>query len=224
MSQTHFTAVLCRGTTTGSTEVVFQARDGVAKFHNRPTAADYVVEIKGEPTKTSGAFDGAIATIDAKPSASSTAGIRALSGVARLAATYTMTGGNLIGSYAQICNLGTLNGASILTAAQYSLVADGGTYTAVGHLAAQWLDSQLSQTVSAGLKSFQYITNNGTTTWDNVMYVYAGNKITNFLTIESTTDSGIVGEPVTSDYTFTKTRLLKVNIGGETGYIVVDVP
>jgi hypothetical protein len=202
-----------------------QTRHGVAKFHNRPTTNAFVIEVKGEPTSVSGTFFNIESTVDHKPStATSALGARALGGICRLAATYTMTGGNLIGTYSQIANLGTLNGAGILTAAHYALVEDGGIWTAVGHLAAQWLDSHLDQTVSAGITSFQYITNNGDTTWDNVMYVYAGNKITNFLTIESTTDSGIVGDPVTSDYTFTKTRLLKVNIGGETGYIVVDVP
>lgn len=220
---THLSRLMLDGDASGQTQL--QTKDGVVKFHNRPTTDAYVLEVKGEPTSVSGTFYNIESTVDHKPStATSALGARGIGGICRLKSTYTMTGGNLVGVYAQIQNNGTLNGAGILTAAQYSLVEDGGTWTAVGHLAAQWLDSHLAQTVSAGTLSFQYITNNGSTTWDNVMYIYAGNKITNLLTIESTTDSGLVGDPVTSDYTFTKTRRVKVNVGGETGYLIVDVP
>jgi len=144
-----------------------------------------------------------------------------LGGIGRLAATYTMTGGSLIGAYGQACNLGTLNGSGAMVAGSYSLLEDGGTFTAVSHIAAAWLDTHLTKTITAGIYDLLYTTNNGTTQVDNAIYIYAGDKITNFVTIS--TASGMVSDATTADYTFTKTRKIKVNVGGETGYIVVDI-
>lgn len=206
----------------GEGETVLQAQNGITKIFNRPTTDAMVLQVKGEPTSVSGSFVGIENTIDAHPStATSALTTIAKQDVVRLAAGHTMTGGGLLGSYSQLCNLGTINAAASLNAASYSLIEDGGTYTAVGHLAAQWLDSHLAQTVTAGKTEFVYITNNGSTTFDNVFYIYAGNKITNLFTIDTAT--GLVGNKASGDYTFTATRLVKVNVGGETGYIVVDI-
>lgn len=208
----------------GAGETVLQAQNGITKLFNRPTTDAMVLQVKGEPTSVSGSFAGVENTIDAHPStATSALTVRATQSVARLAASHTMTGGALIADYAQICNLGTINAPASLNAASYSLIEDGGTYTAVGHLAVEWLDSHLAQTVSAGKTEFMYITNNGSTTFDNVFYIYAGNKITNLFTIDNLADTGLVGAKVNGDYTFTATRKVKVNVGGETGYIVVDI-
>jgi len=221
MTATLFTSVLARGTTTGSTSTVLQSRDGVAKFHNRPTAANYVVEVKGEPTIITGTHYGIECTVDAKPSASDTgAGIRGGGLIGRLAATYTKTGGSLIGGYSQVCNLGTINGAGVMVAGQYSLIEDGGTYTAVSHLAGLWVDSHLTAAVSAGVKDMIYITNNGTTTFDNALFIYPGNKITNLLTIDST-DTGMVGAKVDADIALAHYRKVNVNVHGEAGWILV---
>lgn len=207
----------------GSTNTTLQTKHGVVKFHSRPNTSGYGVEVKTEPSSVSGTHFGIECTVDHIPStATSALGARGVGGICRLKSGYTMTTGGLIGSYGQIQNNGTLNGAGI-HAAQYALIEAGGTWTAVSHVAVSWLDSHLTQTISSGTASFQYITNNGSTTFDNVWYIYPGNKITNLFTIDAT-DAGLVGDPVTSDYTFTKTRLIKVNVGGETGYLVVDVP
>jgi len=204
-------------------ETVLQATDGVHKLHTRPAAGGYCLEVKSEPTIITGTHYGIECTVDAKPSASDTgAGVRGGGFIGRLYTGYTKTGGSLIGGYSQIQNNGTLNGSGIQAVAQYALIEDGGTWTAVGHVAVSWLDSHLDQTVSAGIKSFQYITNNGDTTFDNVFYVYAGNKITNLFTIESTTDGDLVSASTTSDYTFTKTRKIKINVGGVTCYLIAD--
>jgi hypothetical protein len=210
--------------TAGAGVTVFQTKNGPVKFHSRPNADGYVVEVKGEPTIVTGTHFGIESTVDAKPSTeTSAAGIRGIGGIGRLKADYTMTGGSLIGAYGQACNDGTINGSGAMVAGLYGLIEDGGVYTAVSHLSAAWLDSHLTKTVSAGIKDFLYVTNNGTTQFDNVLYVYAGEKITNLLTIESTKAGDLVSAATTADYTFTKTRKIKVNVGGETGYLIVDI-
>jgi hypothetical protein len=222
---TTFTGLLAQpagadGTAAG--ETVLQTKYGVVKFHSRPNIDGYVVEVKGEPTIVTGTHFGIECTVDAKPStATSQAGIRGLGGIGRLKATYTMTGGSLIGAYGQACNLGTINGSGAMIAGMYGLLEDGGTFTAVSHIAAGWLDTHLTKTITAGVYDLLYMTNNGTTQVDNAIYIYAGNKITNLMTID--TASGMVGDKASGDFTFTATRKVKVNVGGETGYIIVDI-
>jgi len=214
-------AALFQGAVAAGGTTVLQAKNGVTKLHNRPNADGYVLEVKGEPTIVTGTHFGVECTVDAKPStATSAAGIRGLGGISRLAATYTMTGGSLIGSYGQVCNLGTINGSGAMVAGMYALIEDGGTYTAVSHLAGLWVDSHLDQAVSAGIKDMVYISNNGDTVFDNAIYVYAGNKITNLLSLNTAT--GMVSDATTADYTFTKTRKIKITVDGVTCYLVAD--
>jgi len=205
---------------TAAGETVLQTKYGVVKLHSRPNIDGYVVEVKSEPTIVTGTHFGVECTVDAKPStATSQTGVRGLGGIARLAATYTMTGGGLIGSYGQICNLGTLNGAGIVSAANYALIEDGGVFTAVSHLAASWLDTHLTKAISAGVYDLQYMSNNGTTQIDNAFYIYAGNKITNLFNIK--TASGMVGDNQAGGaaLTFTNYRLIKIVLEDETYYI-----
>jgi hypothetical protein len=200
----------------------FYSTDGYNKFHNHACTEGYGVEVKTDPVIVSGTHFGIECTVDATPStATSAAGIRGLGGIGRLSATYTMTSGSLVGAYGQACNLGTLNGSGIMMAGSYSLLEDGGTFTAVSHVSGLWVDSHLTQTISAGKSELIYATNNGSTTLDNALYIYAGNKITNLFTID--TASGMVSDATTADYTFTKTRKVKVVVGGETGYLIVDI-
>jgi hypothetical protein len=216
-------AVKILGETSGNTNTIFQTKHGLVKFHSRPNGSGYAVEVKSEPTIITGTHYGIECTVDAKPSASDpAAGIRGGGFIGRLAATYTKTGGSLIGGYSQACNLGTINGAGAMMAGHYALIEDGGVFTSLSHLAGLWVDSHLTKTISGGSADMVYITNNGSTQFDNALYIYAGNHITNLFTID--TASGMVGDAVTSDYTFTKTRLIKVVAGGETGYLVMDVP
>jgi len=215
---TNFNRIRCDG---DGNETVGQFTGGVVKVHNRTsTTGGYSLEVKGEPTQLSGTFFGVETTVDHKPSAATSAlGARGNGGICRLAATYTMTSGSLVGSYGQVCSLGTLNGSGIMVSGSYSLVADGGTYTAVSHINAAWLDSQLAQTITAGKSEFLYITNNGSTTFDNALYVYAGNKITNLFEIN--TASGMVGanQAGGSTLNFTNYRLIKIVLEGETYYL-----
>lgn len=199
------------------------------KIFNRPTTDAFALQVKSEFTDTDAGHNCLEVTADWHPSATATAGGNtAVQGVSRLAASHTATGGTLIGTYGQVCNLGTLNGAGIMAAGMYGLIEDGGTYTAVSHVAAGWLDSHLSQTVTAGHSELLYMTNNGSTTLESAFYLRPGDKITNLFTIDTAT--GMVGDEASGDYTFTATRKIKVNIGGVNGvggvtaYLIADIP
>jgi len=210
-----------RLTGSGTGETVLQATHGVTKFHNRPNTDGYALEVKSEPTVVTGTHFGIETTVDAKPStATSAAGVRGVGSICRLAATYTMTGGSLIGGYSQVCNLGTVNGSGVMVAGQYALIEDGGTYTAVSHLAGLWVDSHLDQTVTAGVKDMIYVTNNGDTTFDNALFIYPGNKITNLFTIDPT-DTGMVAAKVDADIALAHYRKVSVNVHGEAGWLLV---
>jgi len=198
---------------------------GYLKVHNHSTTIGYAIEAKSNFNGTATAHFGIISTVEWEPTGltATAGGVQGLHGVARLAATYTITGGSLIGTYGQICNLGTINdsGGGVFAAGMYSLIEDGGVYTAVCHLASLWVDSHLAQAVSAGNYDMCYITNNGLTVAGNVFYIYAGHGITNLFTID--TADGMVSASTTADYTFTKTRKIKVVAGGETGYLIMDI-
>jgi len=125
---------------------------------------------------------------------------------------------SLIGTYGQVANNGTVNGAGIMMAGLYGLVEDGGTYTAVSHVCSLWVDSHLTKTISSGTADLIYATNNGSTTFDNALYVYAGNKITNLFTIS--TASGMVGANNAGDATFANWKTIKVNLDGTTHYLI----
>jgi hypothetical protein len=101
-----------------------------------------------------------------------------------------MTGGSLIGAYGQACNNGTINGSGAMIAGLYGLLEDGGTFTAVSHIAAAWLDTHLTKTIVAGIYDLLYMSNNGSTTVDNAIFIYAGNKITNLFTIDTASGNG----------------------------------
>ena len=196
--------------------------DAMVKMMNRPTTDAFTLQLKYEPTIVASTGTGIEATIDAKPStATSAAGIRGVQAVTRLAATYTMTAGSLIGTYGQVQNLGTLNGSGIIVAAAYSLLATGGTYTAVSHACSTWIDSQLAVAVTAGNTELLYMSNNGATTLDSAIYLYPGHKITNLLTIHSLAN-GMVSDNTAGGATlnFTNWRTITVNIAGETHYLV----
>ena len=206
-----------------SAETIFQATDGVCKIHNRPSTSGYALEVKSEPSIVTGTHFGIETTVDHIPStATSGLAVRGVGGIARLKASYTVTTGSLIGSYGQVCNLGTLNGSGVLAAGVYGLVEDGGTWTSVSRVAAGWFDSHLDATVTSGTADLLFLTNNGDTQFTNAIEIIAGNKITNLLTIS--TASGMVSASTTADYTFNKYYKIKVNVGGETAYLIADVP
>jgi hypothetical protein len=202
----------------------FRIKAGKIRLHCRPSGGSphgYAIEIKSEPNIITGTHYGVECTVDAKPAASdSGAGIRGLGGIGRLASGYTKTGGSLLGGYSQACNLGTINGAGVMMAGHYAFLEDGGTFTALSHLAGLWVDSHLTKTISAGITDMVYITNNGSTQFDNVFFIYPGNKITNLFTIDPT-DTGLVSAKTDADITFAHYRKVTVKVHGETGWVPV---
>lgn len=196
---------------------------GILKVHHHAATGGYAIEAKSNFNGTTTAHYGITSTVDYEPTGgtATAGGVQGLQGVGRLAASMTVTGGSIIGTYGQACNLGTINGSGVMVAGLYGLLEDGGTYTACSHVASLWVDSHLTKTISAGSADLIYATNNGSTTFNNALYIYAGNKITNLFTID--TASGMVSDATTSDYTFTKTRKIKVVAGGETGYLIMDI-
>lgn len=210
-----------------STTPVFQVGQtdlGIqAKFHNRPATSGSTIEVRARPSAVDATHYAVDSTLDWRPTTSSTAtggGCRAVQGVCRMDNGYTTTGGDLTGVYGQVAlgTTGVANGSGVFMSAIYGLIEDGGTYTAVGHLNTLWLDSHLTKTVSAGATEFVYITNNGSTTFDSVFYIYGGNKITNLFKIS--TASGLVNNSGTA-HASTVLKELKCDIDGTTGYIKV---
>lgn len=193
------------------------------KVHNRPTTSGNTLEVRARPSSATAEHFAVDSTLDWRETAASTitgGGCRALQGVARIDAANTITGGSLTGVYGQVAlnATATANGSGIMMSAMYGLIEDGGTYTAVSHLAVAWLDSHLTKTVSAGSTDFLYISNNGSTTFDQVFYIYAGNKITNLMAIS--TASGMVGSNNAGDATFANWVPIKVSIDGTTHYLI----
>jgi len=195
--------------------------NGITKMFNRPTTDAFAVQIKSEFTDTDAGHNCLEVTADCKAALAAGGGNTAVQGVSRLAATYTATAGTLIGTYGQVCNLGTLNGAGIMLTGLYGIVEDGGVYTAVSHVTSCWLDSHLAQAVTAGEHELLYMTNNGSTTMDQAIYVYAGNKITNLFNINtasgmlSANNAGAVAAQ-------TGYRTIKIMLEDETYYLVAS--
>lgn len=193
------------------------------KVHARPTTAGSTIEVRSRPSSATATHYGVDSTTDWRETVASTitgGGIRAIQGVARIDAANTITGGSVTGVYGQVAlnATATANGAGIMMNAIYGLIEDGGTYTAVSHLAVAWLDSHLTKTVSAGMTEFVYISNNGSTTFNQVFYIYPGNKITNLLRIDTST--GMVGANNAGDATFANWKTIKVNLDGTTHYLI----
>jgi hypothetical protein len=187
--------------------------NGMTKFINRPTTDAFIVQMKSEFTGTATAHNGLDLTVDWKGNGTTSGGVRGVQGVARIAATFTMGAASLIGVYGQIANNGTINSGSGLGAALYGLIEDGGVWTAVDHFAPLWLDSHLTKTVSAGKMSMAYITNNGTTVFSEVFYIFGGaggSGITALFSFD--TASAMV--PATPGTYSTADGYIVINVGG----------
>ena len=189
------------------------------KHHDHVTAGDYAYQLRTEHNEATTDFFGMDCEVHQLISRTAN-GLRGLSMTGRLTAGTTISGSaNMIPIYGNLDIDGTINGTGLF-AAGYFVVSAGGTFTAIGHLSSLWVDSHQEGTVT-GEHELVYMTNNGASQMDNAFYIYAGNKITNLFTID--TASGMVSDSTTSDYTFTKTRKVKVVVGAETGYIIVDI-
>lgn len=197
-----------KGPYTWDQQVTFS---GNIRFHKRPTADDYVIQLRSTSTKTSGTHWGADA--ETHLIASGTASLRSVQGVAVLDATYTSTAGTLIGVYGQARADGTFNAAGGFLAALYGLVEASAAITA-SHVCSLWVDSHQANAVT-GNHELIYATNNGAATMDSVMYIYGGDKITNLFTIS--TAAGMVADATGESMTVTKKIL--INIDGTPLYL-----
>jgi hypothetical protein len=192
---------------------------GAIKHHVHSTTGDYAYQLRTESNSATGNFFGMDCEVHQLIDRTA-GGVRGISICGRLTASKTISGSaNLIPFYGVLDIDGTLNSTGIF-ATGYLGVDAGGTFTAVSHLTSLWLNSAQEGTVN-GEHELLYMSNNGASVMDQAIYVYAGNKITNLFTINTAT--GMVSDATTADYTFTKTRKVKVNVGGETGYLVVDI-
>lgn len=157
---------------------------GKARVHLHDTTNGYCIEAKSNFNGTTTEHFGITSTVEYEPTGgtATAGGVQGVQGVGRLAASMTMTGGSLVGTYGQACNLGTINGSGTMVAGVYAIVEDGGTYTAVSHVSSLWVDSHVTKTVG-GEHELIYMSNNGTTTMDSAIYIdlSAAAKFTNFL-------------------------------------------
>ena len=157
------------------------------KMHNHLSTATMNAEYKYETINTSGANYGIYN--EAHISATGTASVTASLNAAVVASTFTVTGGTIIGCYGQARADGTVAGASFM-AGLYGLIEEGGGAITASHVASAWLDSHRNTAVT-GNHELLYMTNNGTATMDQAIYIYGGNKISKLM--ELNTVSGMVG-------------------------------
>ena len=200
---------------------------GYLKVHNHATTIGYAIEARSNFNGTTTEHFGITSTVEYEPTGgtATAGGVEGLQGVGRLAASMTMTGGLLCGTYGQACNLGTINGSGVQVAAMYGIVEDGGTFTAVGHVCSLWLDSHVTKTVG-GEHELLWMTNNGTTKMDQAIYInvaadgsafdyllkFSASQspvLTNALVPSAAPDAGTVGAD----------KALKVNVAGTAYYI-----
>jgi hypothetical protein len=186
---------------------------GYTKFDNRPSGGstgDYTAQIRGVVGKTTGTYIG----LDGETHLASTGttSIRGIQGVAVLDATYTSTGGSLIGTYGQARADGTYNYGGGFMAGIYGLIEASAAITA-SHVCSAWFDSHQANAVT-GSHQLVYMTNNGAAQMDEVMYIYGGDKITSFAKFD--TCDGMVSDTAETGGTAKK---IKIDIDGVTHYI-----
>ncbi len=145
---------------------------GYTKIDNRPSSVSseaYALQIRGFQRDTSGNFVGVDAVVDLKTTGTSS--MRCVQGVATVAAGITGSASTLKGIYGQARVDGTLDGASWM-AGVYGLIEEGGGSITASHVSAGWFDTHVTGAIT-GSYQLLYLTENGSTPLDQVMYVYA---------------------------------------------------
>lgn len=186
---------------------------GYTKIDYRPTGGgtnSYALQTRMNIGGTSGAFIGF--DNETHLTATGTATLRGTQGVAVVDATYTATGTTLIGTYGQARADGTVAGSSFM-AGLYGLVEEGGGAITASHVCSAWLDSHRNTAVT-GSHQLLYMTNNGSATLDEAIYIYGGDKITSLM--ELNTVSGMVS--ATAE-TGGSSKKIKITIDGVVHYI-----
>lgn len=224
-------AVSYGGVTTGKYMKWKSASDyldvhGYLEVHNHATTIGYAIEAKSNFNGTTTQHFGITSTVEYEPTGGTATdgGVQGLQGVGRLAASMTMTGGYLIGTYGQACNLGTINGSGVMVAGLYGIVADGGTYTAASHVCSAWLDSHLTKAVG-GEHELLYMSNNGAVKMDRAIYIYGGTASQGIAALfelnTCTGASGFVGDKVDADIAFQHYRKVACTVDGTAGWLVM---
>lgn len=199
-----------------------EVHQGDLKIHNHSVSSGYVSEFKIEFTNTTGTLYGnhrtTIMTSVFTGTGNSMIGtfnnfyIGATYSITSASASYFATVGN------SFLNQGTLNGAGINCGCTWSLIDDGGTWTAISALRNLWLDTHLAQTISAGVFYMLDITVNGTTQPDALIHTSSGSSTNPILHL-----AGNNGAAVSTDGTpgavTGATGWIKVAINGSTRYI-----
>jgi hypothetical protein len=196
-----------------SAKTSYNKLTGYTKIDDRPTGGattDYALQIRSESAKTSGTHWGIDGETHLK--ASGTATLRGNQGVAVLDTGYTSTAGSLIGTYGQARADGTFNAGGGFITGLYGLVEASAAITA-SHVSSLWLDSHQNNTVT-GSHQLLYMTNNGSATMDEAIYIYGGNKITNLFQLN--TVSGMVSNTAT---TAGASKKILISIDGSPYYI-----
>jgi len=196
------------------------------KHHDHMSTGEYAYQLRTEANLATADFFGMDCEVH-QPVDRTAGALRGLSMTCRLTAAKTLSGNaSMIPIYGNLDIDGIVSGAGVMLAAGYFVMSDGGTFTELSHYCSVWFDNQQTGTVN-GEHEFAYMTNNGDSTMDQALFIWAGNKITNLFRIE--TASGLVSAATTSAYTYTKWRRIKVVVGGmngvgaETGYLIVDI-
>lgn len=192
---------------------------GQTKFIYRPTTDTFGTQIKTEFTGTAAEHSTLDVTADWKANGTTGGGLRAISGLARVDSTFSLgSTANMFGVRGIVQNSGTVSGTG-LHAGVYALIEADQAWTSVGHLAARWADSHLVAAPGTGHLSFDYITNNGAAQFEQVWYIYGGNKITNLMALDtvtgmvSATTTGVPGGTI---------KKIKMLIDGVDYYLVAS--
>jgi hypothetical protein len=188
---------------------------GYTKFDYRPSGGgdnSYALQVRHNV----GATSGAISSFDHESHivADGTATLRGVQGVAVVDAdvTSTLTSSSIVGVYGQARVDGTLAGSGFLVGGYFLIEAS--TALTASHVASLWLDSHQANAVT-GNHELLYMTNNAAATMDSVMYIYGGDKITNFVTFD--TVDGMIADATGESMTVTKK--IKLNVDGDTVYL-----
>jgi len=194
---------------------------GIAKFHNRPlTTNTYAVEIKADVINSTGTYTGALQNVVRSYPTTDTTAVTVTGAYfsTELHEGDTMTAGYLVGLYAQVANQGTCNGGAIIVTPQWNMMTDNGIFTSISHMCGLWLDSHVTKTISSGSFEFLYMTNNGSTTMNQAIYLHGNDKITNLFSLNSC--SGMISDTGATAACSVLTKKIKISIGGVTYYLL----
>ena len=196
-----------------SAKTSYNRISGYTKIDYRPTGGgtnSYALQARFNVGGTSGLFQGF--DNETHLTKTGTATIRSTQGVAVVDVTYTATDTTLIGIYGQARADGTVAGSSFM-AGLYGLIEEGGGAITASHVCSAWLDSHRNTAIT-GSHQLLYMTNNGTATMDEAIFLYGGDKISKFIKFD-TCDTMVSDTAETAG----ASKKIAIDIDGTTYYI-----